>query len=247
MQQKRTESEIIFDEHWALYRKVIETNYMDHREIVAATTDYLERSRFSDGLGKVLDLGCGDAEVSSALVKRFGGSSFTGVDSSARAMQEAAKRSVWESIKTDFIESDFLAFPDQHDGPGYDLIFACFSVHHLSKEEKQRFFTAIKNCLSEKGELIFYDVFRLPGLDRDDSVTRYLQWIRNDWSEISGHEYELIEAHISAADFPESTDWIAQAAKDAGLGNQTKVLDCTHGFHHVFAFSAQPNRVRRSA
>lgn len=59
----------------------------------------------------------------------------------------------------------------------------CFSLHHLSHDEKARFFKLSNQVLSEDGVLIVYDI--LPEKEtRDEYLERYLNdFIANDYPE----------------------------------------------------------------
>ena len=234
---QRDDARTIFDEQWLTYRKVIDCDYMGHATIRGALLSYLaEHPEFSGSLGRVLDLGCGDAEISSALVGRFGCRSYLGVDASGMALQQAAARTDWGEVEPRFRESDLLSFL-QEEGESFDVILVGFVLHHLDAEGKREFFRAVATRLRSGGVVLFYDVFLRPGLDRDTSVAAYLQWIREDWTEITSAEYDAIEAHIASSDFPESLSWILEAASEGGLKQASTQATCAEDFHHAIAFA----------
>lgn len=225
-------NEVIFDRQWEIYRKIIDGDLMDHRDIHGAVAQFLETRGMAPG--RVLDLGCGDAEISSRLVDEFGCRSFLGVDSSGRVLEEAAGRPVWEGREVRWEEADLLEFAVRSEEE-FDLVLAGFSVHHLPSGEKEAFLRAIRERLSPTGVFVFYDVFIHPGLDREASSSRYLEWMRNDWPGITAGEYELIEEHIHAVDMPETVEWFREAAGAAGFGSVEELRTFDHGFHRVYA------------
>lgn len=230
-------SQAIFKEQWLVYRKVIDHDYMGHAAIHGALVDFLaNHPKLSASLGNVLDLGCGDAEISSALVGEFGCTSYLGVDASAMALEQAATKPQWGKVEPRFKESDLLTCVEE-DKETFDVILAGFVLHHLDPQSKREFFRSVNRLLQPEGVLLFYDVFCLPGLDRSASVAEYLRWIRKDWSEINESEYGAIEAHIAHSDFPEDVDWIISAAREGGPKQASRLLTCAAGFHHVIAFS----------
>ena len=56
------DSASIFDEQWTIYRKIIDHNYMEHDAILAIIRQLLGSGETT---GRLLDLGCGDAELPS--------------------------------------------------------------------------------------------------------------------------------------------------------------------------------------
>ena len=237
MSSPRDDARTIFEEQWLTYRKVIDCDYMDHAAIRGALLSFLADHReLSPSLGDVLDLGCGDAEISSALIGRFGCRSYLGVDASGMALQQAAKRSDWGEVEPRFRKSDLRSFL-QEEGESFDLILVGFVLHHLDPEGKRGFFQEVTKRLRPGGVVLFYDVFLRPGRDRDRSVAEYLAWIREDWTEITSAEYEAIEAHIESSDFPETLSWITAVAAEGGLAKSETLVTCAADFHHAIAFS----------
>lgn len=228
--------DVIFDQHWRLYRKVIESNYMDHEEIVEAISNHWVKTAGGKPMGRVLDLGCGDAEVPSQIVEQFGCVSFTGVDSSGKALEEAAKRPIWDTVESRWITAD-LRDLSQLDREKFDTVFAGFTAHHLSREEKEAFLGEIGRLLKQDGIFYFFDVFLLESMEREESIDRYLEWIAEDWKKITKAEYDMIDTHIRAADFPETVSWIDEAVKKAGLCISRVRLPIKNKFHLAFALT----------
>jgi SAM-dependent methyltransferase len=230
-------SKAIFEEQWLTYRKVIDSDYMEHAAIHHALATCLRNHpRRSHSLGDVLDLGCGDAEISSSLANEFSCLSYLGVDTSSMALSHAKANPCWGTIKPRFREADLTTFVIEEQSR-FDLILAGFVLHHLQSPAKQAFFESIKNLLRPGGLFLFYDVFCRPGLSRDASVAEYLQWIARDWKEITEPEHQAIAAHIDSSDFPEDVDWIIAAARKGGFNQAETLVTCANGFHHAIAFS----------
>lgn len=225
----------IFEAQWPIYRKVIDHDYMEHAAIHRALSGHVANNPgFGSGLGDILDLGCGDAEISSALVEQFRCNSYLGVDSSAMALEQAATKPQWNATEPRFMEAELLGFVTEEQRR-FDLILTGFVLHHLNSIAKREFFHHVKGLLRPGGTLLFYDVFCLPGLSRDASVEKYLRWIRQDWKEINDMEYQAIAAHIDSSDFPENLEWILSAAHAAGLKKTQRLVCCANGFHHALA------------
>lgn len=238
MEKSPGEVDEIFNRHWRLYRKVIDCNYMDHREIAGAIYDHWKDTTGGESMGKVLDLGCGDVEVPGQVIEKFGFESFTGVDSSSQALQEAAKRPMWDNAESRWIESDLRDFFKTESGK-YDTIFSGFAIHHLTTEEKDNFLRNVREVLVDRGMFYFFDVFLLDSLARETSIDCYMKWIQEDWSEITRDEFALIDDHVRSSDFPEELSWALRSGEKAGFHISGIRLPTRNRFHHLFALSFQ--------
>ncbi len=225
-------SDAIFTEQWAIYRKVIDCDYMSHVEIAGRlATEVAGCSPL-----RVLDLGCGDMEVTSKVFDGIPEVSLTGVDSSGMALSKAEDMIAKTSIRGMFIESDLLAYL-KNEGPSFDLILAGFSLHHLQAGEKQEFFNACSKRLAESGRLLLFDCVRPPGLPRSVTLQRYLDWIESEWTEMSLREKEQIRHHIMTSDFPEENTHLLEMGKTAGFQTQEFLEEWDSGVHSLLSFT----------
>ena len=132
----------------------------------------------------LLDLGCGEAD---AISHTFAGTPlarYTGVDASVAALQEARRQLAAALFDVALIETDLLRYLTDaatRDAPRSNLMLAGYVVHHLSVEEKQRFFTRCREALAPAGSLVFYDLFTRPGETRDQFVAAYTGPIAARW------------------------------------------------------------------
>ena len=234
--EEERQAETIFEEQWAIYRKVVDHDYMGHCAIGEAV-----KSTFADRyVGDLLDLGCGDAEISSQIAGGKQCRSFTGVDLSSAALGFAKDRITAEtngSIEANYVRKDLLNFVGSSPSAGFDSVLAGFSVHHLSQDDKREFFSSVQKLLKPGGLFFFYDVFLLDGMNREQSVGKYLDWIAADWTNMTAREHELIREHIWASDFPESPDWVQDTARLAGFTDGIQNVTCCHGYHLGYSFS----------
>jgi SAM-dependent methyltransferase len=223
---------------WHVYKSIIDRDFMRHREIYAGIHAFVEAyhpRRFS-----LLDLGCGDA---TSIPHTFTGTAlarYIGVDASAAALQ-AARRQLAAALfdvalfETDLL--DYLTTAAVPDGPRSDVILAGYVVHHLSFDEKRRFFIGCREALAPGGSLLFYDLFRRSAETRDEFVTAYTELIATRWG-LVGETLENTCRHVRGHDFPETLATIFQLAHDAGFGKPGEELFAdSDGFHRLVCFA----------
>ena len=221
-----------------VYKSIIDRDFMRHREISAAIHAFVKgrlQKRFS-----LLDLGCGDA---TSISHTFAGTPlahYTGVDASAAALQAARRQLAAAPFEVTLLETDLLdylttaAVPD---GPRSDVILAGYVIHHLSFDEKRRFFTRCREALSPGGSLVFYDLFRRPAETRDEFVTAYTELIATRWG-LVGETRENTCRHVREHDFPETVATITALARDADftIPGEERFVD-PDGFHRLICFA----------
>ncbi len=223
---------------WEVYKSIIDRDFMRHREISAAIHAFVKgrfQRRFS-----LLDLGCGDA---SAIPHTFAGTPlarYTGVDASAAALEAACRNLASAPFDVVLVESDLMAHLTAAavpDGPRFDVTLAGYVIHHLSIEEKLRFFASCREVLAPAGALVFYDLFRQPGETRKEFVTAYTELIATRWG-LEGEALDNTCRHVQEHDFPETVATIAALARDAGftIPGEERFVD-PDGFHRLVCFA----------
>jgi len=144
------EKESFFDA-WRTYAKVVEGDYMFHREIGAAVGNAL-RARFGDRPFSLLDLGCGDAATLAPTLAGLTLSRYKGVDLSATALDIARENLKALPCPVELAKADLLDGLAE-DG-AFDAIHASFSLHHLPTELKAEFFRRAAALYEEGVSLI---------------------------------------------------------------------------------------------
>jgi SAM-dependent methyltransferase len=223
----------VFFEHWAIYRKVVEHNYMGHDEIELGLRDLLTRRKSTKHL---LDLGCGDAELPSRYLPHLDLTEYHGVDLAQQPLDFARQKLDALPAAIHLHQADQASFPAQTEHR-FDVAVLGFALHHSNPiEEKAGVLAAVKDCLKPGGEVLVYDVFRPHHEDRPAFFNRYLDWIHRDWTRMTAHEHDLIDAHIRENDYPEPVDSLLQLARDAGFAKAEEHLSAAAGFHHLLRF-----------
>jgi methylase of polypeptide subunit release factors len=123
----------MFQDTWQIYSKMVENNFLHHREAYASlhnvlATEVKQPFRF-------LDIACGDAGPSAGALRGTAISHYRGIDFSAVAL-DAARRSVAElGIPAALEERDLRdALAGRTDVA--DVMWIGLSLHHLQRDEK---------------------------------------------------------------------------------------------------------------
>ena len=206
----------LFIDSWWIYQQVLDADYMHHRSLHDRLAMFL-RERFSARGISILDLGCGDARH---LAGALGGQRVThyrGVDLSAAALTAArANIAGLSPQETELVQSDLLEAISREDF-GFDLVFSGFALHHLTFEQKQRFFLMAAQRLNDTGVLAIMDVARESSEDLPTYLDRYCAWIMSSWIALPPPSREAVCAHVRDNDFPERPEDLSEMALKAGL------------------------------
>jgi hypothetical protein len=68
--------------------------------------------------------------------------------------------------------------------------------------------------LSAGGKMIYTDIFRKTGIDRDGYLNQYFLMMKTKWTALNAAEYDLIYNHVDHYDFPSDLEttfkWLGQ-------------------------------------
>lgn len=227
------DSTAFFTRTWSLYDLITEYNYMFHREIHAKIADLLKRRKDQNPY-QLLDLGCGNARFLSPCLRQSPPAYYEGVDLSEAALEEARGYLAELPCRAVLTHGDMLEAAESTDKK-WDVIFTGFALHHLTAEEKTRFFQAAGRCLTDSGWLLMVDVVREENQSREDYLEGYLRLMREHWTQIPPDQLETACAHVAAYDYPEFLSTLKKMAKASGL-NSSLVIS-RHGQHYSVLFS----------
>ena len=223
----------IFTRSWSLYDLLTEYNYMYHREIYAGVEDLL-MLRSDQGQYQLLDLGCGNARYLAPCLRRAPPATYEGVDLSEAALAEARGYLAELPGQITLTLGDLLQAVEST-GKTWDVLFTGFAIHHLTPDDKERFFRAVGRCLSEKGWLILVDVLREENQNRESYLDGYLKFMRATWTKVPQDQLEEACAHVRDHDYPECLSTLREMAREAGL-NSVQLIS-RHAQHHTLLFS----------
>jgi SAM-dependent methyltransferase len=221
-----------FTRTWPVYDQIAEHNYMSHRELYAKIAELL-KLRKDRKQYRLLDLGCGNARFLAPYLKKYPPARYQGVDLSEAALKEAQAYLANLSSPVVLTHGDLLEVVETTDDK-WDIIFTGFVLHHLTTEEKARFFQAAGRCLSDNGWLLMVDVVREENQSRDNYLDVYLRDMRERWTRIPPDRLEAACAHVASYDYPEYLSTLQEMANASGLNN-SRVIS-RHGLHSAVLF-----------
>lgn len=209
-----------FSRHWSTYRQVLEHDLMEHGALTAAITRTIDGWLAQRGPGATaphaVDLGCGDLSLLPPLLRRLPLASFTGLDLNGAVLPLAGEALGPVPYPCRFLEGDLLAWAEaEPEGAPVDLLLSSFAVHHLQEPDKGRFLRGCRRRIAPGGLLLWADVFRAPGEDRDSYVGRYSARVHG-WSPLELERQEEVIDHLSHWDHPADPETIMREAEAAG-------------------------------
>lgn len=210
--------EEFFGKQWQIYQKVLNNNYMGHREIYRVLHSFLVN--YFQKPFKLLDLGCGDASFTSKALLNTSISSYHGVDLSIPALEIAKENLAIIHCDTTLIPGDFSQLGsvlNSKQQNTFDAILMSFALHHQNIEQKYYFIEQLYHLLTNDGIFILIDIVRQQQEDRATYIQRYLDAVQQDWSLLTQEEYSMVEEHISSSDFPETQATLQEISEKIGF------------------------------
>lgn len=189
-----------FFAHWNIYHKVMQHNYMSHRQVYGILQLFLIK-HFSNKPFSLLDLGCGDAEYMRGALAGTRVRTYTGVDISKVALALAKNNMRRLPCRKQFIGGDF--FREIRRRRPADVIWMGITFHHLRLKQKAEFLKQCKKICAPNGRLIVYEPTLREGKDRNDFLERWWRFVSKHWQALTARELLLIKKHIMEDDFPE--------------------------------------------
>ncbi len=227
----------LFQEEWAIYRKMVDNNYLFHREAYGNLHDLILRDApcgFS-----FLDIACGDARETIGALNGTPVGRFTGIDLSASALAVARETTARLACPVDLIEADFTTALNGITGQ-IDVAWIGLSLHHFASAQKLSILSRLRQLVGRAGVVVFYENTSPDGEDRD-------QWLRRwdmqqaHWTALTPAEWHTVRDHVRANDYPETrSDWI-RLGHLAGFSQIEEVMVSPTGLFRMFALRAQPS------
>jgi SAM-dependent methyltransferase len=217
---------------WSLYRRVVDNDYLYHRSVREIL------ARWLDGFGhpfSFLDLGCGDAEFSSALLHGRPIVSYTGMDLSPVALDLAEKNTRDLGVPCELLAGDFMMSLGKLPGR-FDIIYIGLSLHHLPLREKEIFFGELRRKLAPGGSLLVFDPVLAPGETRDSYMGRWVDHAERSWSALTREEVAAAVGHVTSSDYPEEIATLNDMALGAGFHSAEILFRDPTDFYALLAF-----------
>lgn len=224
----------MFQAEWDTYRKMVENNFLFHREAYARLRRVLVEEMARPF--RFLDIACGDASASAGALKGTSVANYTGIDFSALALDLAAKNLADLGCPVALIQGDFLAAVDGSLDL-VDVVWIGLSLHHLLAPEKQVFMAKVRDLLAPGGRLMVFENTSPDGEARDAWLARWdLQ--RPQWHAYTEDEWTRMAAHVHAADFPETVSTWHALGTAAGFSKVEEIYATPTDLFRLWSFSA---------
>lgn len=204
-----------FVDAWAVYRLVVEHDYLWHAGAGAALRGLIAERFPADRSIRFLDLACGDADTTSRALagRRLG--RYVGVDRSPDALASAAERVAGLGCPAELVAADYLEYLTGTTDR-FDAIYVGLSAHHLS-DRLGAFFAATRPRLEPGGVLAAYEPFLLPDETRDEHITRLCEIVAKFFTRMTPAQRQQVADHVWGNDFPVALDRWNELAAAAGF------------------------------
>lgn len=223
----------LFQQEWPLYRKIVDNNYMFHREIYRDIKNIVEK-RWSRQAVSVLEMGCGDASQTVAALLDCPISLYQGYDLSETALALAARNLAALSCQSTLVCTDMLEGLASVQEP-FDIVFSSFVLHHLDADDKRLFFKLCHKAMKPEGVLILVDVMRDEQQDLPSYLDGYIGHAARHWSALTPEELAEVVKHIRENDYPESHSRYHELAMAGGFSRTESPSQYT--WHRTMVFS----------
>lgn len=220
---------VFFVDSWRVYRKLVDQNYMFHREIYAELGRQLRA--VPEQAFDLLDLGCGDAANLVPLLRTLPLASYCGVDLSEVALAAAAENLGGLACPVSLRQADMLDFLNREEDDRYAVIFSSFALHHLDTAAKGAFLATCHRRLRPGGRLLLIDVLREEDQSLADYLDAYCGTMASEWRVLSPEELDFAIAHVRDCDRPDSLGQLRALAAQAGFGRL--IPHARHAWHHL--------------
>lgn len=202
-------SQDMFNKELQTYRKIVGANLMFHREVYGVLRDLLVEH--APASSRFLDIACGDASPSAAMLKTMAIGNYVGIDLSEASLRLAARELDGMPCPVELQCNDFAQAMAKWSEP-VDVIWIGMSLHHLPATGKAQLMHDAHRSLGGKGMFIIWEPALFEGEERLSWLARF-SLLRDEWSAVSDEEFASMERHMRLADFPETVGtWLHGSA-----------------------------------
>ena len=223
----------LFQSDWTLYRKMVDNNFLFHREAYDALHRLLVE-KFT-GPFRFLDIACGDASASVGALQGTKAASYHGIDFSAPALELARDELRKLDCRATLEQGDFVEKLSGRSDLA-DVIWIGLSLHHLRNREKLAFMRDIRAALSNGGIFLTYENTSPDGEDRENWMRRWdLQ--KPFWTAYTEDEWNSMTGHVHAADFPETDSGWHALGRESGFAQVRELFAAPSDLFRLYCFS----------
>ena len=225
-------SQDMFNRELETYRKIVAANLMFHREVYGLLHDLIVEH--APRSFRFLDVACGDASASAAMLKTTAIGSYVGIDLSEGSLRLADRVLKVLPCPVELRCCDFAEAMAKWSEP-VDVIWIGMSLHHLPTQDKARLMNDANKALGATGLFVIWEPALLEGEDRASWLARF-SLLRGKWSAVSDEEFASMEKHMLLADFPETVDTWLSMGRDAGFDRAEEIFMMPNRMGRVFRF-----------
>jgi SAM-dependent methyltransferase len=222
-----------FQREWQAYRKIVDNNYLFHREVYERLRAILLEISHPF---QFLDIACGDAGSTIGALEGSAVAGYYGIDLSEPALDIARNGLAHLGCSVDLRHADFATALKDWSEP-VDVAWIGLSLHHFQAPEKLDLMRQIRRIVGPKGLLVIYENTSLDGEARQEWMDRWdLQ--RPGWTACSEEEWNMATSHVHGNDFPETrTRWL-ELGRDAGFGTVDEIFVAPTDLFRMYSFRA---------
>ena len=219
-----------FQKQWATYQKLVDSGALSHKEVGGI----LHRALMAlPEPFAFLDIACGDAGQMPQALAGTKVRHYHGIDLAEPALELAAKNLAGVPFEVDLDHRDFVTALTSRPEPT-DVAWCGLSIHHLSTDGKRDLLTAIRRAT--RNFLMIYEPALNDGESREAYLARFARVNRPAWGFLTDEEWDTIDRHVCACDFPETgATWIA-LGREAGFANAGELFCDPTGFYRVYRY-----------
>ncbi len=179
-----------------------------------------------------LDIACGDAHRMAETLAGTRIARYRGIDLSEPALELAAANLkdapfVVELDHGNFIEALKARKPT-------DVAWCGLSVHHLKRDEKVDFLSAVRASTSKS--FVVYEPTRLDGETRDGYMDRFVRFYDVALTMLSREEIAQVDHHVLTCDYPETSASWCEIGIEAGFAAARELYCDPTGFYRVYRY-----------
>ena len=225
-----------FQQQWATYRKLVESDCLAHREVGGILRETLKDVFTSPFC--FLDIACGDASIMKTALSGTQVRHYHGIDLSQAALEIAAANLAVVPFKVDLDHRDFVEAMLRRREHA-DAAWCSLSIHHLSTDDKLRLMKAIRTATDAHGIFLLYEPTRRDHEDRAAFLDRFKRTNKLLWRAIlAPAEWDQIWHHVNTCDFPETAAVWCELGREAGFDEVRQVFVDSTDFFRLFRFAA---------
>ena len=224
----------IFQQEWRIYRKMVDQNYLFHREAYAGLRRVLLEE--APRPFRFLDLACGDASAAADALEGTDIASYCGVDLSGEALRLASRALAKLACPVSLRQGDFVEALATWGEP-VDVVWIGLSLHHLLAPAKLEAMRAARRLIGANGVLLVYENASPDGEDREAWLQRWdLQ--ERDWTGLTPEEWRRMTTHVRTHDFAETVSRWRELGREAGFGDVHELFVAPTDLFRLFSFRA---------